>query len=94
MIMKKFTLYLPPDVSSFLQHLHPGLKTKIRRALEEIQQDPFIGKPLKEPLQGFWSYRVSHYRVIYEIKSREIRVEVVDIDERKIIYEKVAHLLS
>ena len=92
--MKKYTARLPPEVESFIRRLHPQVKTKIRNALEEIETNPDAGKPLRERLEGLWSYRVSRYRIVYEIQRSEILVNVVDIDERKIIYEKVAALLK
>lgn len=91
--MKKYLVRIPPEVEDFVRHLHPQLKTKIRRALEELEKDPTLGKPLKETLKGLYSYRVSQYRVVYQIRHREVRVEVVEIEERKIVYQKVAQLL-
>lgn len=92
--MKKYLVRIPPEVEDFVRHLHPQLKVKIRRALEELEKDPYLGKPLKETLKGLYSYRVSQYRVVYQIEYREVRVEVVEIEERKIVYHKVAQLLK
>lgn len=86
--MKKYRLLIPPELGLFIRHLHPSLKIKIRQALEEIEINPYLGKPLKDRLQGLFSYRVSQYRIIYEIRQKEILVEVLDIGERKIIYQR------
>lgn len=88
--MKKYSVRIPPEVETTLRHLFPSLKTKIRHALEMIGYDPHIGKALKDPLKGLWSYRVGRFRIIYQINHHEIWVEVIEVAERKIVYEKVA----
>ena len=92
--MKKYRLRIPPEIVSFIRHLHPQIKARIRRALEEIELNPFLGKPLKGELGGLYSYRATYYRIVYQIKHSEILIEVVDIAERKIVYERVASMLK
>lgn len=92
--MKRYTVKIPPEVETEIRHLHPALKSKIHKALDEIEGEPFLGKPLRGVLKGLWSYRVSHYRIVYEIRRDKVLVEVIDIAERKIIYEQVARAIS
>lgn len=92
--MKKYTVRLPPHLQSYLRRLHPDLKSKIRKALEELERDPTLGKPLKEQLAGLNSYRVSGYRIVYRINRQEIWVEVIEIAQRKIVYQNVLKLIS
>ena len=92
--MKKFTVRIPPHLQAPLRHPHPLLKSKIRKALEALEKDPYAGKPLKEHLQGYFSYRVSQYRIVYEIKASMVRVEVIEIAPRKIIYSQVLKLIT
>lgn len=92
--MKVYSLRIPPEIEAFIRILHPGLKLKIRRALDEISINPHIGKTLKEELSGLYSYRVSQYRIVYKIKREEILVEVVEVAERRIVYQRVAELLK
>lgn len=92
--MTQYVLRIPPEIVTFLRHLHPQIKAKIRRALEEVERDPHTGKPLKKPLEGLYSYRVSDYRIVYQIKGRDLLVEVIDIAKRKIVYQRVANLLE
>lgn len=44
------------------------------------------GKALQGGLKGLWRYRIGDYRLICEIKDKEIVVLVLDIDHRKDIY--------
>lgn len=55
-------------------------------ALDIIANDPQSGKTLVGNLKGFWSYRVGDYRIIYEIKHKEILVYVEKIAHRKESY--------
>ena len=90
--MKCYRVCIPPDVQDFLSHVHPKIKGKIRVALEELEKDPWLGKPLKKPLHGLYSYRVAQYRIVYRINRSEVTIEVIDISERVIVYQKVAAL--
>ena len=92
--MKRYIVRIPPEVEAVIRHLHPRMKGMVRRALEELEKDPYLGKPLRDHLKGLFSLRVSHYRVIYRIEAREILIEVVDIAERKVVYRRVAELLK
>ena len=97
--MKKYLVRIYPELGDFISHLHPLLKTKIRKALEEIEHNPYLGKPLKEELKGLYSYRVSQYRIVYRIRHHEILIEVLDIADRKTIYQscrgfEVSRILS
>ncbi len=87
--MKHYLLVIPPDIQSYIRNLHPQIKSKIRRALEEISKNPEIGKLLEDQLVGFYSYRVDQYRIVYSIHHEKIQVEIVDIDKRSIIYSKL-----
>ena len=44
------------------------------------------GKALKENRVGQWRYRIGDYRVICEIKDKEIIVLVLEVGHRKEIY--------
>ncbi len=84
-----FRVFIPPLVEGSLRHLHPGLKKKIKEALKLIEDDPYIGKPLKGKLTGMNSFRATHYRIVYRIVLENHRIEIADIGPRKSIYEKI-----
>ncbi|MBI2981231.1 MAG: type II toxin-antitoxin system RelE/ParE family toxin [Deltaproteobacteria bacterium] len=75
------------DISKQISKLHPALKSKIRSALEEIKENPFQGKPLRDDLKGLYSYRVSHHRIIYSIHRNILEVHVIGLGPRKTIYK-------
>jgi mRNA interferase RelE/StbE len=45
-----------------------------------------FGKGLKADLSGLWRYRVGDYRILCQIKDRELTVLVVAVGHRKDIY--------
>ena len=46
-----------------------------------------FGKGLRADLAGLWRYRVGAYRILCQIKDRELIVLVVSVGHRKNIYE-------
>ena len=90
----KYLLVVPPEVEKSVVHLPPLLKRRIRHALQEIQSDPHAGKPLKDQLEGLYSYRVARYRIVYRIARRKIQVQVIDIGPRNIIYQHILEIVK
>ena len=80
-------LRVPADVARLIQNLHPGLKRKVRGALEQILADPDSGKTLKDELEGLRSFRVGRFRIIYRIAPGR-RIDLVAVGPRAIIYEE------
>ncbi len=52
-------------------------------------QDPrTFGKALRHTKFGLWRYRLRDYRIICELRDAQLRVLVVAIGHRSIVYEK------
>lgn len=45
------------------------------------------GKALKGGLKGYWRYRVGKYRLIADIDDDKVRISVIRIAHRKVIYK-------
>jgi len=84
-----WTLKLSRQAQEFYDSLSGKFKSQVEKALDELSAAPQTGKPLKGDLRGYWSYRVGIYRIIYSIKHHEIIVEVLRIQHRKEVYEKL-----
>ena len=73
-----------------LKKLGRTAQTEIIAYLEERvagNADPRrFGKGLKSDLAGLWRYRVGDYRILCQIKDRELLVLVVAVGHRKDIY--------
>lgn len=80
-------LYLP-GAEKDIQSLPQSVIGRVRRGLERLAENPRLGKPLHGELAPFWSYRVSDYRVVYEIRDQDLTVLVVMLVHRREIYEQ------
>ena len=47
-----------------------------------------FGKGLIGNLKGYWRYRIGDYRLIVEIKEKELVIIAIDIDHRCRVYKK------
>jgi len=81
------------EIANLIRGTHPLLKKKIRSALTIMVNNPDIGKSLKDELTRLKSYRVSTYRIIYRISSRQC-IELIAIGPRKTIYEETYRLIK
>jgi len=65
-------------------------KNTIRKAIEEkLETQPeFFGKPLQFSLFGLRSMRVGDYRVIFQLKKKE--VFIVLIAHRSVVYKAIS----
>ena len=88
-----YKLRIPDDTVSLIRGLHPGLKKKIKAALQEIIVDPHTGKALKDELSGLWSYRRKKIRIIYRFTSKKY-IDILVIGPRKNIYQETYKLLK
>ena len=89
--MKRSSVTLSATSHRVLRHLHPDLKRSIRKALDDLSKDPFVGKPLKRDLAGLWSLPVSRHRIIYQMDRHVITV--VFIGPRRDVYERLREVL-
>ena len=64
----------------------PELYRRLAQALDDLERDPFQGKPLKGELKGRYSYRIGSYRIVYLIRAHALVVIVIDIGHRREIY--------
>ena len=86
-------LRVPDEVVALIRGCHPELKRKIRAGLRHIVSDPESGKTLKDELQGFRSYRVSRFRIIYRLSSKHI-IDIIALGPRQAIYEETFRIIK
>lgn len=81
------------ETAEVVRTLHPDIKRKIKAALQAILSDPLSGKALKDELEGFQSFKVGKFRVVYKKPVGKEIIEVAAIGPRKTIYEETLRLL-
>lgn len=87
--MKSFSLTYTLEAKKRIRHLHPTIKPQIKKALEELKENPFLGKRLQRELSGLWTLVVRNHRVIYFIDEDKNRLEILTLGLRKTIYDEV-----
>ena len=85
-------LRVPDEIVALIRGCHPQLKRKIRAGLQHIVTEPESGKTLKDDLEGLKSYRVSRFRIIYRLSSKQT-IDVVAVGPRKTIYEETYRII-
>jgi len=63
-------IFLPPAERYFKKLKDKNLKQKYKRALEEIQKEPSIGKEKSGDLSGVYGYDIYYNKTNYEIAYR------------------------
>jgi len=66
-------------------------KTTAKKIFDKVEnylvKDPIKrGEPLTYEYKGFYRYRFSDYRVIYEVKEKELLIAVIKIGHRREVY--------
>jgi mRNA interferase RelE/StbE len=74
-------------VAKDLKPLPKSVKAKALDVVEKILAvDPYQGKPLKGPYQGFYRYRIGDYRIVYSIEEDRLIIFVLRIRHRRDVY--------
>ena len=82
-----YRLRMSRDVAGLVAGLHPLLKRKIRASFQELLSNSRSGKPLRDDLDSFWSYRMGQYRIVYRISENRF-IDIFAIGPREDIYEE------
>ena len=87
-----FKVLLHPTAAKELKKLEQVDQARIKKALEELTEDPFkAGKPLHP--SDYWSIRSGDYRAIYEIDPEQNQVIVLFVGHRKNVYADFSKLI-
>lgn len=82
-----YTLRIFPKAKQELKKMKRYYQKATIAALEDLQEDPFMGKPLSRELTGRYSYKVGVYRIVYTIKKKDKIVEIITAGHRSTIYQ-------
>ncbi len=81
-----FKIKLTAKSKRELKNLSKLDKFRVGEIIEELKENPLIGKPLQRELIRRYSYRVGVYRIIYKINQEDKIVEVLSADHRLRVY--------
>ncbi|MFA5773393.1 MAG: type II toxin-antitoxin system RelE/ParE family toxin [Candidatus Paceibacterota bacterium] len=82
-----FILVLKPRAKKGLANLEDADRIKARVILEAILKYPFSGKKLSGELPNQYSMRAWPFRIIYEIRKKELVILILRIHHRKDAYK-------
>lgn len=69
-----------------LSKIPQDYQNKILAVLAIISKEPFLGKKLDGKLDGLYSYRVGHYRIIYKVYKEHLLIIIIRIKHRQGAY--------
>lgn len=91
--MIRYRVVLPSELQVACSRLAPSVKQKVRASLRLLEQDPLAGKPLERELNGYRSYAIPPYRIVYRIEPHRM-VRIVRMGHRQDIYEVLVQRLN
>lgn len=91
---KKYKLLYSEISRNLVQKLHPQIKPLIKSKIEQIRDNPYIGKYLENELSGYLSFRAKRYRIIYKIDDEHKIIQISYVGHRKDVYELLSDHLK
>lgn len=82
----QYSVIVPKKVQKEINKLDDKYRIKILSALVVLENNPYLGKRLEGKYKNEWSLRVWPYRIIYQIKNKQMIVLVVKVGHRQGIY--------
>lgn len=82
-----FDVILTEEAERFLKKCDKSTKDRIINKLEDLEDNPRLGKPLTANLAGLWGLRIGDYRAVYAIKDKELLIIVIKLGHRKNVYD-------
>ena len=87
----KFNVMYTKTYLDHLNKLDPAAKRIItgwvNKNILSTENPRLFGKPLTGNLKGYWRYRIGDYRIIAEIKDKELVIIAIDVGHRRDIYK-------
>jgi len=81
-----YRLIISPRAKKHLKDIKKENQEAVKLAIEDIKEDPSIGKPLFRELLGKFSYRVGVYRIVYKINEQDKVVNILSARHRGVVY--------
>ena len=92
--LSKFSARYTRECARLISQLPPEIKRLVRSNLDALLDKPTIGTQLTGELDGYSSYRVRRYRIIYRVYNEEEScIDVYHVGHRRDVYEILRSLL-
>jgi len=81
-----YKLHISSRAQNEVQKISMAHQEALIIALHTLQEDPYLGKPLTRNLTGRFSFLVGVYRIIYQIKEKDLIVLILSAGHRSTVY--------
>ena len=82
----RYSIQIKKSALKELQKLSATERPRLIAAIDQLVEQPHIGKLLKGDLSGLRRLRVGTYRIIYEVDDGKVLILILRVAHRKIIY--------
>jgi mRNA interferase RelE/StbE len=90
--MSRYKITYTETARNCIRHLPPLIKQAIKTIIEKLSEDPYVGKPLRAELAGYWSCRFQRWRIIYILEKKSHLIEIQLIEKRVSVYETLKNI--
>ena len=77
-----YRLIISPQAQKELKKIKKAHQLPIRLLIEEIREEPQLGKSLSRNLKGKLSYRLGVYRIIYKVNQKDGIINIISAGHR------------
>jgi len=82
-----YRVELTAEAKKGLKNLSKLHRRAVSMTIDELKENPTLGKPLGRELIGLFSLRVSSYRIVYKINKKDKKVLVLKAGHRSKVYD-------
>ena len=81
-----YKIEIAPRAKKELRNLTIQYRQNIAEVIEELKENPAIGKPLSRNLTGKFVYKLGIYRIIYKVSKENEKVSILTVGHRSTVY--------
>ena len=82
----RYAIRIRASAARELQRIERSDRERLIAAIDRLAENPFAGSALKGELRGLRRIRVGDYRLLYEVRNRELVVLVLRAPHRREAY--------
>lgn len=82
-----YRLIISPKAQKQLKSIKQNHQLAVKLAVEDIKENPTLGKSLIRELIGKFSYRVGIYRIIYKVNEKDKIINILTARHRGDVYK-------
>ena len=86
-----FSIRIKESAAKELRRVAKPDRARIVAAIDRLAETPHLGTSLKGDLRGLRRIRVGDYRILYEVRDKELVVLVVRVAHRRDAYRRNIH---